>query len=134
MSMFVGFTCSTFDLLHSGHILMLQEAREQCDFLLVGLQTDPTIDRPEKNKPVQSITERWIQLDAVRWVDQIIPYATEYDLEQILKAYTIGIRFVGEEYEGKDFTGKDLVPVYYNKRKHAWSSSALRARVENESI
>ena len=105
----VGFTCSTFDLLHAGHILMLAEAKQVCDYLIVGLQTDPTIDRPEtKNKPVQSVVERFVQLSAVKFVDQIIVYQTEKDLEDMLMFLPITVRFIGEEYEGKDFTGKQI--------------------------
>ena len=104
----VGFTCSTFDLLHAGHILMLAEAKTICDHLIVGLQTDPTIDRSTKNKPVQSIVERYVQLSAVKFVDEIIVYSTEKDLEDLLMFLPITVRFIGEEYEGKDFTGKQI--------------------------
>ena len=125
--MITGFTCSCFDLLHAGHILMLEEAKLQCDRLVVGLQTDPTIDRPTKNKPIQSVTERYIQLAAVKYVDEIIPYSTEQDLSNLLKALPIDIRIIGEDYRDKDFTGKELnIPLYYNKREHDWSTSALR--------
>lgn len=125
--MITGFTCSCFDLLHAGHILMLEEAKLQCDRLIVGLQTDPTLDRPTKNKPIQSVTERYIQLAAVKYVDEIIPYSTEQDLSNLLKALPIDIRIIGEDYRDKDFTGKELnIPLYYNKREHDWSSSALR--------
>ena len=96
----VGFTCSTFDLFHAGHIIMLKEAKTQCDYLIVGLQTDPTIDRPtEKNKPVQSIFERYVQLQACKYVDEIVVYATEKDLLDILLSYPINVRILGEEYE-----------------------------------
>jgi glycerol-3-phosphate cytidylyltransferase len=130
----VGFTCSTFDLLHAGHILMLAEAKQICDYLIVGLQTDPTIDRPEiKNKPVQSVVERFVQLSAVKFVDQIIVYQTEKDLEDMLMFLPITVRFIGEEYEGKDFTGKEIcedrgIKIWYNSRKHRFSSSELRQR------
>jgi len=130
----VGFTCSTFDLLHAGHILMLAEAKQVCDYLIVGLQTDPTIDRPEiKNKPVQSVVERFVQLSAVKFVDQIIVYQTEKDLEDMLMFLPITVRFIGEEYEGKDFTGKEIcedrgIKIWYNSRKHRFSSSELRKR------
>ena len=104
----IGFTCSTFDLLHAGHVQMLREAREQCDYLICGLQVDPSIDRKEKNSPVQSLVERYSQLHSCRYVDEIIPYQTEKDLEDILEMYQIDIRILGEEYREKDFTGKDI--------------------------
>jgi glycerol-3-phosphate cytidylyltransferase len=127
----VGFTCSAFDLLHAGHIQMLRDAKEQCDYLIVGLQTDPTIDRAEKNPPIQTIVERYTQLKAVRYVDEIIPYGTERDLEDILSMYNLDIRVLGEEYRDKDFTGKDIcrkrdIELYFNKRDHRFSSSLLR--------
>lgn len=130
----IGFTCSTFDLLHAGHILMLAEAKTICDYLIVGLQTDPTIDRPGiKNKPVQSVVERYVQLSAVKFVDEIIVYQTEKDLEDMLMFLPITIRFIGEEYEGKEFTGKNIceernIKIWYNSRKHRFSSSELRQR------
>lgn len=133
----VGFTCSTFDLLHAGHIMMLREAKEHCDYLIVGLQTDPTIDRPgDKNKPVQSLVERYAQLSAVEYVDEIIPYETEQDLVDILNMYHIDMRILGEEYREKDFTGKEVcrkrgIDLYFNKRDHRFSTSDLRERVEN---
>jgi glycerol-3-phosphate cytidylyltransferase len=128
--MITGFTCSCFDLLHAGHILMLEEAKLHCDRLVVGLQTDPTLDRPEKNAPLQSVTERYIQLAAVKYVDEIIPYSTEQDLSNLLKALPIDIRIIGEDYRDKAFTGKELnIPLYYNKREHDWSSSALRKKI-----
>lgn len=126
----IGFTCSCFDLFHAGHVLMLKEAKQHCDYLIVGLQTDPTIDRAEKNKPVQSITERFIQLEACRYVDEIVPYATEEDLMNVLTSYPIDIRIIGEEYRDKQYTGRDLeIEVYYNSRRHTYSSSGLRVRV-----
>lgn len=127
----VGFTASSFDLLHAGHILMLKESKGYCDYLMVGLQVDPTIDRPEKNKPAQSITERYIQLAAVKYVDEIIVYSTEEDLIQILKAFPIDVRIIGEDYRGKQFTGHDLGlhDIIYNSRKHDYSSSNLRKRI-----
>jgi glycerol-3-phosphate cytidylyltransferase len=135
--MIVGFTCSTFDLLHAGHIQMLREAKEQCEYLIVGLQTDPTIDRKEKNKPIQTLVERYSQLKAVRYIDEIIPYQTEQDLEDILSMYHIDIRVLGVEYKDKDFTGKSIcqkrgIDLYFNKRDHRFSSSDLRKRVRNE--
>jgi glycerol-3-phosphate cytidylyltransferase len=130
----VGFVASSFDLLHAGHVQMLREAKQQCDYLIVGLQTDPTIDRPEKNKPIQTIVERYTQLKGVKYVDEIIPYATENDLEDILTMYHIDVRILGEEYRDKDFTGKDIcrkrdIELYFNKRDHRFSSSDLRKRV-----
>lgn len=129
-----GFTCSAFDLLHAGHIEMLKDARDQCDYLIVGLQTDPTIDRPEKNQPVQNVSERFIQLDALGCVDEIIPYATEAELLNLIKMIDPYVRILGEEYKDKDFTGRDFcenegIELYYNKRKHDYSTSDLRRRV-----
>lgn len=130
----VGFTCSAFDLLHAGHILMLEEAKKQCDYLIVGLQTDPTIDRPEKNKPIQSITERYIQLKGTKYVDEIIPYATEADLMNILQGVPIDVRILGEEYRYKGFTGENLAEpeLYFNKRQHNWSSTDLRRKLDDK--
>jgi glycerol-3-phosphate cytidylyltransferase len=130
-----GFTCSTFDLFHAGHIIMLKEAKAQCDYLIVGLQTDPTIDRPEtKNKPVQSIFERYVQLQACKFVDEIVVYATEKDLVDILLSYPIDVRILGEEYEHKTFTGRQEciskgIKFYFNKREHTFSTTELRQRV-----
>lgn len=128
--MTTGFTCSTFDLFHAGHLLMLQEAKKNCDWLIVGIQSDPTIDRPTKNKPIQSLYERWVQLEACVYVDKVIPYTTEKELIDILQSQEIDIRFVGEEYREQNFTGKDLgIPIHYNKRSHSFSSTELRKRV-----
>jgi glycerol-3-phosphate cytidylyltransferase len=130
----VGITFSTFDLLHAGHIQMLREAKEQCDYLICGLQMDPSLDRSEKNSPVQTIVERYTQLKGVRYVDEIIPYSSEKDVEDILTMYHIDVRILGEEYREKDFTGKDIckkrgILLYFNKRDHRFSSSDLRRRV-----
>ena len=130
----VGFTCSTFDLLHAGHVQMLREAKEQCDYLICGLQMDPSMDRAEKNAPIQTIVERYTQLKAVKYVDEIIPYSTEKDLEDILTMYQIDVRILGEEYRDKTFTGRAIcakrgIELYFNKRDHRFSSSDLRARV-----
>jgi|TARA_R110000803_G_scaffold25160_1_gene60141 glycerol-3-phosphate cytidylyltransferase len=127
----IGFTCSSFDLLHAGHVQMLREAKEHCDYLIVGLQIDPSLDRPEKNPPIQTIVERYSQLKAVRYVDEIIPYKTEQDLEDILELYTIDVRVLGEEYRDKDFTGKDIcrkrdIDLHFNRRDHRFSSTLLR--------
>jgi glycerol-3-phosphate cytidylyltransferase len=129
-----GFTCSCFDLFHAGHIMMLKEAKDQCDYLIVGLQTDPTIDRATKNKPIQSIFERFVQLKACTYVDEIVVYATEKDLLDILLTYSIDVRIVGDEYKDKYFTGKELpIEIYYNSRKHSFSTTELRERVINAS-
>ncbi len=127
----IGFTCSTFDLFHAGHVMMLEEAKKQCEFLIVGLQTDPTIDRPDtKNKPVQGVFERWAQLKACKFVDQIVPYSTERELRDILLSFPISVRILGEEYKGKEFTGHDIpMEFYFNQRKHSFSTSELRQRV-----
>ena len=126
----VGFTCSTFDLFHSGHIVMLQEAKEQCDYLIVGLLTDPTIDRPDnKNKPIQSLFERYVQLSACKYVDEIIPFNTEQEIIDIILTIKPDIRICGEEYKGKDHTGVGLCPIFYNTRKHSFSTTNLRKRV-----
>ena len=129
-----GFTCSAFDLLHAGHVAMLREAKSQCDYLICGLQTDPSVDRPSKNKPVQTIVERYVQLAAVSYVDEIVPYATEADLEDILSMYPIDVRILGEEYKDKDFTGRDIckkrgIDLYFNRREHRFSTSDLRKRI-----
>jgi len=133
----VGFTASTFDLLHSGHVQMLREAKEQCDYLICGLQVDPSVDRAEKNSPIQTVVERYTQLKAVKYVDEIIPYGTEADLEDILTMYNIHVRILGEEYRDKDFTGKDIcrrrdIDLHFNKRDHRFSSSDLRKRVSEQ--
>lgn len=131
----VGITFSTFDLLHAGHIGMLREAKQHCDYLIVGLQVDPTIDRPDtKNKPVQTLVERYAQLNAVKFIDEIVPYQTESDVIDILQLFDINVRFLGEEYKEKDFTGKDVcrkrgIELHFNKRDHRFSSSDLRRRV-----
>tara|TARA_R110000824_G_scaffold81166_3_gene204096 strand:- start:594 stop:1067 length:474 start_codon:yes stop_codon:yes gene_type:complete len=129
-----GFTCGAFDLLHAGHILMLEEARSVCDRLIVGLQTDPTIDRPDKNKPIQSLDERKIQLRAVRYVDEIVQYNTEEELYELLQFINPEVRIVGADHRGKDFTGHDLpIKIYFNSRDHQWSTTELRERIyQNE--
>ena len=130
----IGITFSSFDLLHAGHNLMLSEAKSQCDILIACLQTNPTIDRPEKNKPVQSVFERWTQLQSIKDVDYVIPYETEKELEDILLTIQPHIRIVGEEYRDKEFTGKHLTPVYYNSRKHGFSTSSLRNKINHLEI
>lgn len=132
--MIIGLTASTFDLLHAGHVAMLREAKQQCDYLICALQIDPSIDRNHKNKPIQTIVERYTQLAAVRYVDEIVVYATEQDLEDILEMYPINVRILGEEYKDKDFTGREIckrrnISLYFNKRDHRFSTSDLRKRV-----
>ena len=130
----VGITFSTFDLFHAGHVIMLEEAKRQCDHLIAAIQVDPTLDRASKNKPVQSIIERQIQVAACRHVDEIIVYSTEKELEDILMSLPVDVRILGEEYRDKEFTGKEIcirrgIELYYNKRDHFFSSSDLRLRV-----
>lgn len=130
----IGLTASAFDLLHSGHIAMLQEAKSVCDYLIAALHVDPSVERPEKNKPIQSIVERYTQLSAVKYVDQIMPYQTEDDLLDILQLHRVNIRIIGEEYRSKSFTGKRMnIQIYYNARRHDFSSSDLRKRIIDNS-
>ena len=131
----VGITFSTFDLLHAGHIKMLEEAKRVCDYLIVGLQLDPSIDRAEKNAPTQTIIERYIQLKGCIHVDEIVPYVTENDLLDILQSFKIDVRIVGDEYIEKQYTGRKYceekgIEVYYNSRDHRFSSSGLRKQVK----
>ena len=132
----IGFTCSTFDLLHAGHILMLKESAEVCDFLIVGLQTDPTIDRPlTKNTPIQTLEERKIQLEAVRYIDDIYVYDTEDSLIDLLKLVKPDIRILGSDYEGKPFTGDFLnIPIHFHERDHDYSTTNLRKIVYNREV
>ena len=130
----VGITFSTFDLFHAGHVKMLEEAKSKCDYLIVGLQLDPSIDRPKKNKPTQSIIERYVQLKGCKYIDEIIPYVSENDLIDVLSSFKIDLRIIGEEYKNKVFTGKNYcvkkgIEIYYNKREHRFSSSSLRKEV-----
>ncbi|PIR84025.1 glycerol-3-phosphate cytidylyltransferase [Candidatus Kaiserbacteria bacterium CG10_big_fil_rev_8_21_14_0_10_51_14] len=129
----VGFTAGAFDLCHAGHMLMFKEAKTVCDYLIVGLHSDPTIDRPEtKNKPIMSVEEREIILEGITYIDEIITYDTEADLLRILSENTPGIdvRILGEEYKDKQYTGRDLpLPVYFNSRGHGYSTTELRKRV-----
>jgi glycerol-3-phosphate cytidylyltransferase len=132
----IGFTASTFDLLHAGHVVMLEEAKRHCDYLIVGLQIDPTLDRDHKNAPIQSIVERQIQLSAIKYVDEIVIYNTEADLEDLLLTLPINVKVMGEEYKGKNFTGKQIckdrgIKLIYNGRDHSFSSTSLRKRVYN---
>lgn len=133
----VGFTCSSFDLLHAGHVSMLREAKSQCDYLICGLQVDPGIDRLEKNRPIQTLPERYIQLSAVKYVDEVIPYETELDLKDLLETLNIHVRILGDEYRNLDFTGKEIcqqrgIELYFNKRDHRFSTSDLRQRITKE--
>ncbi len=130
----VGFTASTFDLLHAGHVMMLREAKDQCDYLICGLQIDPAVDRPEKNSPIQTIVERYTQLSAIKYVDEIVVYSTEQDLLDVLEMYKIDVRILGDEYKDKDFTGREVcdklnIDLYFNNRDHRFSSSNLRKSV-----
>ena len=133
--MITGITFSTFDLLHAGHISMLREAKTVCDYLICGLQVDPSLERKEKNTPVQTLVERWTQLQAVKYVDEIIPYQTEKDVEDILTLFSIDVRIIGEEYKKAGrYTGRATcaargIEIYYNKRDHRFSTSDLRERV-----
>jgi glycerol-3-phosphate cytidylyltransferase len=126
----IGFTCSTFDLFHPGHVVMLQEAAALCDYLIVGLLVDPTLDRADsKNKPIQSVMERYLQVSACKYVDEVIPFQSEADLVDLILTINPDIRIVGEEYRGKDHTGVGLCPIHYNKRRHSFSTTELRDRV-----
>tara|TARA_E500000318_G_scaffold57332_1_gene53228 strand:- start:109 stop:558 length:450 start_codon:yes stop_codon:yes gene_type:complete len=138
--MITGITFSTFDLLHAGHIAMLREAKTVCDYLICGLQVDPSLERKEKNTPAQTLVERWTQLQAVKYVDEIIPYQTEKDVEDILQLFQIDIRIIGEEYKKAGrYTGRATcaargIEIYYNKRDHRFSTSDLRDRVHGEEL
>jgi glycerol-3-phosphate cytidylyltransferase len=130
-----GITFSTFDLLHAGHIAMLAEAKSVCDYLVCGLHVDPQVERPNKNKPIQSVVERYIQLSSVQYVDEVIPYNLEKDLHDILLTYPINVRIIGSDYKDTEFSGKDIcltkgVEIYYNKRSHNFSSTELRKRIQ----
>jgi len=131
----IGFTCSSFDLCHAGHVMMLQECKKVCDYLIVGLQVDPSKDRADKNAPLQTLVERYVQLSAIKYIDEIVPYETEKDLEDILNMYHIDVRILGDEYKEKEFTGKDIckkrgIALYFNKRDHRFSSTDLRERIQ----
>jgi glycerol-3-phosphate cytidylyltransferase len=131
----VGFNCSSFDLFHAGHVTMLKMEKELCDHLKVALQVDPTIDRPGiKNKPVQSVYERYVQLQACKYVDEILVYETEEDLLNLMQSQTIHIRFLSEEYKDRDFTGKQYcidngIELFFHLRRHKYSSTEIRNRV-----
>jgi glycerol-3-phosphate cytidylyltransferase len=136
----IGITFSTFDMLHAGHIAMLSEAKNHCDYLIAGLQTDPTIDRPDtKNHPVQSIVERQIQLAACRYVDEVVVYQTEQDLIDLLLILPVDVRILGVEYEHQNFTGREEgalrgIELVFNDRDHSFSSSSLRRRVAKAEV
>ena len=131
----IGFTCGAFDLLHAGHIVMFKEAKNNCDYLIVGLQTDPSIDRKEKNKPVQSIYERYIQLNAIKHINEIIPYDTEESLFDLLQATTIDIRFLGEDHREDKFTGDELdIKTHFTNRKHSFSTTNLRRKITIKNV
>lgn len=130
-----GITFSSFDLLHSGHVMMLKEAKLKCDYLIVGLQLDPSVERKSKNKPSQTIIERYIQLKGSKYVDEIVPYVSEQDVEDILKSFKIDVRIIGEEYKNIHFTGKEYclkkgIEIYYNSRDHRFSSSEIKTRLK----
>ena len=138
-TMRVGITFSAFDLLHAGHIKMLEEAKRQCDYLIVGLQTDPTLERQKKNRPAQTVVERYIQLKGCKFVDEIVPYTSEQDLEDILRSFKIDVRIVGDEYKEQDFTGRMYceakgIELYFNTRDHRFSSSGLRREVHQKEL
>ncbi len=133
----IGITCSTFDLLHTGHVIMLEECKKYCDYLICALQVDPTIDRPEKNKPIQSLVERYLQLDSVKYVDKIIPYTTEEELDMIFSSLDLDVRIIGEEYKDKNFTAKSIcqkrgIQFIYNKRDHEFSTTNLRKLIYDQ--
>lgn len=130
----VGLTASAFDLLHAGHVMMLREAKQQCDYLICALHVDPSLDRLEKNTPVQNVVERYTQLSAVKYVDEIIPYLYEKELIDILEMYMPDVRILGSEYKDAEFTGRELcdrlgIELYFNNRNHRFSTSNLRGEV-----
>ena len=129
----IGFTCSSFDLLHPGHILMLKDCKNVCDYLIVGLQTDPTIDRKNKNKPIQTLKERKIMVESIKYVDEVRIYSTEKDLIELISLIQPNIRIIGSDWEGKQITGGELnIPLYIHPRKHSWSSTNLKNRIINK--
>ena len=130
-----GFTCGAFDLLHAGHALMLEECKKHCDYLIVGLQKDPSVDRSNKNKPVQKYEERDIMIKSIKWVDEVVYYDTEEDLYRILSTMPIDVRILGVDWKGKKFTGYDLpMKIVFNSRDHEYSTSSLRKRVYESEI
>ena len=130
----VGFTCGSFDLLHAGHIVMFEDCKRVCDYLVVGLQIDPTIDRPTKNRPVQSVLERLIQLRAVSYIDEVVTYSTEEELYRLLTTLDLDIRIIGSDWWRKNYTGFELpLDVHFHRREHDWSTSSLRNRILEDS-
>jgi len=132
----IGFTCSTFDLLHPGHILMLKDCKNHCDYLIVGLQIDPTIDRPNsKNKPIQTLEERFLMINSIKYVDEVRIYSTEKDLIKLIKNINPNIRIIGSDWKSSQdkITGFDLVPIYFHSRNHEYSTTNLRKRIKNAS-
>ena len=134
----IGITFGAFDLCHAGHVLMFADCKQYCDFLIVGLQVDPSMEREEKNKPIQSLYERYVQLASVKYIDEIIPYVYEQEILQILSSRKIDTRFVGSDYIGRDFTGKNVcvdrkIEIRYNNRDHGFSTTELRQRVAGAS-
>ena len=128
----IGFVASCFDLLHAGHCLMLKDAKKQCDWLVAALQNDPSVDRPQKNKPIQSLEERKIQLESIKYVDEVVFYNTEEDLIKLLQLIKPQVRILGNDYKDKHFTGKELkIPIYYHLRDHEWSTSSLRKKIKD---
>ena len=126
----IGFTCSCFDLLHTGHLIMLKDAKKQCDVLVIGLQTDPTIDRKEKNKPIQSFFERKTMIESIKYIDEVIEYSTEKDLHNILTTLNPNVRIIGSDWKNKTYTGHELdIPMYWHKRDHDYSTSNFRKRI-----
>jgi glycerol-3-phosphate cytidylyltransferase len=135
----IGITCSTFDLLHAGHVVMLEEAKRHCDYLIAALQVDPTFDRESKNKPIQSIVERQIQLAAIKYVDEIVMYSTESELEDLFLTLPLDVRILGTEYRDKEFTAKQIcldrnIELFYNVRDHSFSSTSLRKRIQQTQL
>jgi glycerol-3-phosphate cytidylyltransferase len=133
--MITGFTCGAFDLLHTGHLFFLEQCKQECDVLIVGLHSDPTIDRPHKNKPIQTMFERYQQLMACRYVTNVIPYDTERDLSNMMSILPISIRFIGEDHIANDITGQDIcdhlgISIRFVSRTHTYSSSELRSRLK----
>ena len=130
----VGFTCSTFDLLHPGHILMLKDCKNHCDYLIVGLQKDPTIDRPtSKNKPIQTLEERLLMISSIKYIDEVRIYSTEKDLIKLIKDINPDIRIIGSDWKNKKITGFDLSPIYFHDRNHNYSTTNLREKIKNAS-
>jgi len=132
----IGITFGAFDLCHAGHVLMFAECKRNCDYLIAGLQVNPALERDTKNTPVQSLYERYVQLSAIKYIDEVIPYAYEHEIVQILSSRDVNVRFVGDDYVGRDFTGKNfcmdkMIDIVYNKRDHGFSTTELRNRIKD---